>query len=314
MSVARYLLRRVVWTVVASLIVLTAAFLLFRFVPDPTLTLVRFFGGKEAADAYAAARNYNAPILQQYVHWMVNYLALDLGTTLGGRRVEAVLAERAPPTLVYLVPGLFLGNLLGILTGHLAAMRGGLTDAVTSTLSYLGQGVPAFFMGELAVVVFIENLLWYRMYWDDRYGLWTAENLVSLSLPALVVALNVFVVQLRYSRAETLEFASADFVRTFRASGAGFFDRSRHILRNASLPLISLFVTETLTVIFVTIYVVEVVFRVPGLGELALIALKQRDFALILATTLIPVFAGLFGTLVQDILYAFIDPRIGDGG
>lgn len=313
MNVGRFVARRIAWTVIAAFLVLTGAFLLFAFTPDPDQVLVQFFAGERAADAYAAARNYDRPILDRYLTWLVSYATLDLGTTVDGRPVTTVLREAAPVTLVYLVPGLLIGNLLGVLVGHLAAMRGRVADAVASAVSYVGFGIPAFFLGELAIVVFIRELSWYRTYYDPRFGLWSPDNLVTLTLPAFVVALNVFAVQLRYARAETLEFASADFVKTLRAAGAGFRDRSRHVLRNASLPLVSLFFTETLTVLFVTVYAVELVFRVPGLGELAFRALTDRDFGLILATTLIPVFVGLVGNLVQDVLYAVLDPRVGDG-
>lgn len=313
MNFGRYLARRLAWTVFAAYVVLTAAFLLFAYTPDPDLALVEFYGGEGAAEAYRAARNYDEPLLGRYLTWLVSYTTFDLGTTLGGRPVTDVLVERGTVTLVYLVPGLLLGNAAGVLVGHLSAMRGGVADAVASTLSYVGLGVPAFFLGEVTVMVFIRELSWYRTYYDTRFGLWTADNLVTLTLPALVVALNVFAVQMRYSRAETLEFVSADFVKTLRANGARFRERSRHVLRNASLPLVSLFFTETLTILFVTVYVVEIVFRVPGLGRTAFTALTNRDFALVLATTLIPVFVGLLGNLAQDVAYALLDPRVGDG-
>lgn len=316
MNFGRYVLRRLAWTGLGALIILTGAFLLFAYTPDPQLAFVRWANAnnataqEQAVNAYQAARNYNEPLLQRYVTWMLSYITLDLGTTLNGRPVIDVLVESGTVTLVYLVPGILLGNILGILAGHLAAMRGGIADAITSTLSYVGLGIPAFFLGEVTILVFIRKLSWYRTYYDTRFGLWSADNLVTLTLPALVVALNIFAVQMRYSRAETLEFVSADFVKTLRANGAGFRDRSKHVLRNASLPLISLFFTETLTILFITVYVVELVFRVPGLGQVAFAALNNRDFALILATTLIPVFIGLVGNLIQDIAYAVLDPRI----
>lgn len=312
MNAGRYVLGRLAWTAFAGYLVLTVAFLVFAYTPDPTQAIVEFYRGQEALEAYRAARNYDAPLLRRYATWMESYLTLDLGTTLSGRPVTDVLAEAGEVTLVYLVPGVLLGNTLGVLAGHLAAMRGGVADAVTSTLSYAGLGVPAFFLGEVAVVIFIQELSWYRTYYDPRFGLWTADNLVTLTLPALVVALNVFAVQMRYARAETLEFVSADFVKTLRANGAGFRERSRHVLKNASLPLVSLFFTETLAILFLTVYVVELVFRVPGLGQVAFGALTDRDLALVLATTLIPVFVGLIGNLIQDIAYTLLDPRVDD--
>lgn len=311
MRFARYVAGRVAWTVFAGYVVLTLTFLLFAFTPDPNEAFVAWGGGEGAAEAYAAARNYDEPLLQRYATWLLAYATLDLGTTVGGQSVTATILDRAPFTLVYLVPGILLGNFGGVLVGHLAGMlRGSKFDVGVSTLSYVGLGVPAFFLGEFAVATFIFKLSWLRTFYDTRFGLWTADNLVTLILPMAVVAINVLAVQLRYARAETAEFVNADFVKTFRAAGAGFTDLARHVFRNTLLPLVSLFFLETLTVLFVTVYVVELVFRVPGLGNLAFSAIQRRDIALIIATTLIPAYVGLVGNLIQDVAYAYFDPRV----
>jgi peptide/nickel transport system permease protein len=313
MGTARYVLKRVGWTVLASYLVLTAAFLLFVFTPNPTeQATVRFFGLQQALETYQGPE-LTATLFDRYVEWLVSYATLDLGTTRGGTPVESVIADTAPITLTYLVPGLVLGNLLGVAFGHFSGMIRGRLDDFVSTLSYTGISVPAFFIGEFSIAVFISQLSWYQTYYNPKFGLWSPENLVSLTLPAAVVTVNVLAVQARYTRAQTLEFGTADFVKTFRANGAGFLDRSRHVLRNAALPLVSLFFTEALTVLFITAIVVELVFRVPGLGDLTYNAIVGQDLALIFATTMIPVFVGLFGNLLQDVLYAVLDPRVDSG-
>ncbi|WP_435156094.1 ABC transporter permease subunit [Haladaptatus sp. DFWS20] len=122
---------------------------------------------------------------------------------------------------------------------------------------------------------------------------------------------NLLAVQIRYTRSTSLEYVPAEFVKTLHSNGASACDVGRHVLRNAALPLVSLFFAETATILFITILVVEMVFGLPGFGTLTFNAIKARDPGLILATTMIPIFIGLAGNLIQDIAYAVLDPRVG---
>ncbi|MFC7078827.1 ABC transporter permease [Halorussus caseinilyticus] len=321
-----FLLKRVAWTAFAAYLILSGAFFVFAYTPDPNEALVSFAAAdpsdpanmsedsKQAVAAYEQARNYDEPVFQRYADWMVGYATLDWGrsVTTGGPVTDA-LADRIPVTLAYLVPAVVVSTLLGVGVGLVSAMRpNGVVDRVSAALSYVGLGVPGFVLGELLLVASILHFSWYRAYYDPRYGLWTAENLVSLALPAFVVALNLLAAQARYARAESREYLLAEFVKTLRASGADARTIGRHVLRNAALPLLTVFFAELLTVLFLTVYVVEVVFRVPGVGQLAYQAIEQRDIGLILATTLLPAFVALLGNLFQDFAYTLLDPRVGD--
>lgn len=326
MSLRWYVIRRTLWTVFAAYLVLSAAFFLYAYTPDPNEQLVEFGAGVtaaisgedpteaqlEAGKAYREARNYDEPVLDRYANWMIGYTTLNWGYSFDhGQPVTDVIADRLPVTLVYLVPGILLALLLGLGIGLAAATRrGGLIDRVGTATAYAGVGLPHFFLAELLIVVAITEVGWYGAMWDDRYGLWSPENLAALSLPMIVVAANLLAVQVRYTRSESLEFVPADFVKRLRASGASGWRVARHVLRNAALPLLSVFFTETLTVLFVTVYVIEVVMEVPGLGQVAYNAIFTRDIGIILATTFIPVMVGLVGNLIQDIAYTALDPRV----
>lgn len=310
----------------AAYLLLSGAFLVFAYTPDPNKALVAFAAAnpddpenissdsEKAVAAYEEARNYDEPVLDRYVTWMVSYATLDWGRSLTtGKPVIDALAERIPVTLAYLVPAIVLSTLLGVGSGLVSAMwPKGIVDRVTATFSYVGLGVPGFVIGELILIGSIMHLSWYRAYYDPRFGLWTAENLVSLALPAFVVALNLLAAQARYARAESREYLPAEFVKTLRASGADARTIGRHVLRNAALPLLTVFFAELLTVLFLTVYVIEVVFRIPGVGQLAYQAIEQRDIGTILATTLLPAFVALLGNLLQDFAYTVLDPRVGE--
>lgn len=329
MSLRWYVVRRTLWTVLAAYLVLSGAFFLFAYTPDPNEQLVAFGAGmgaalsgedpteaqEEALQAYREARNYDEPVLDRYADWMIGYATLNWGYSFAhGEPVSDLIADRLPVTLVYLIPGILLALVLGLAVGLYAAIhRAGPVDRLGTTTAYVGVGLPHFFLAELLIVIAIGELGWYGALWDDRYGLWTQENLTALTLPMLVVAANLFAVQVRYVRSEALEYVPADFVKRLRASGASSWTIARHVLRNAAMPLVSLFFTETLTVLFVTVYVIEVVFALPGLGELAYEAIFDRDVGLILATTLIPVMVALVGNLIQDVAYTALDPRVSYG-
>ncbi|NEU58237.1 ABC transporter permease [Halorussus sp. MSC15.2] len=310
----------------AAYLILSGAFFVFAYTPDPNKALVSFGAAnpedpenmsensQQAVEAYEEARNYDEPVLQRYGRWMVSYATFDWGTSrTTGQPVTDALAERIPVTLVYLVPAVVLSTLLGVGVGLVSAMNpNGVVDRVSAALSYVGLGVPGFVLGELLLVVSIMEFSWYRAYYDTRFGLWTPENLASLALPSFVVALNLLAAQARYARAESREYLPAEFVKTLRASGADARTVGRHVLRNAALPLMTVFFAELLTVLFLTVYVIEVVFRIPGVGDLAYQAIQRRDVATILATTLLPAFVALSGNLLQDFAYTLLDPRVGD--
>lgn len=322
MSMRWYLLRRVVWTVVLGYMLLSGAFFLFAYTPDPNEAIVAFSAGFGAEDpaaaqeaavqAYRDARNYEEPVFDRYRRWVVGYTTFKWGWSVTHNQpVVDLIAERAPITLAYVIPAVLLSAIAGVAIGLYAAFhRHGPIDYLFTSFSYVGLGVPSFFMGEALLALAIREMGWYGALWDSRYGLWTEQNLASLALPAIVVAANLLAVQVRYARTESLEQLPADFIKRLRATGSSERTVARHVLRNAAFPIVSLVFTEVLTVLFVTVYVLEVVFQVPGIGKVAYGAIQQRDIGVILATTLLPAFVGLAGSLIQDIAYLILDPRV----
>jgi len=325
-SLRWYVIRRILWTVFAAYLVLSGGFFVFAYSPDPNEVLVQFgsaYGAamegenvtkaqQEALQAYRSARNYDEPVFERYVDWMIGYATLNWGYSFArGKPVIDLLAETLPVTAVYLLPAILLSTLGGIAIGLYAAIhRGGIADYIGTSFAYAGLGLPIFFLGEAAIVIAIQELGWYTSLWDSRYGLWSTQNLSALVLPGLVMTANLLAVQVRYARSETMEYVPEEFVKTLRASGASTRDVARHVLRNAAMPLVSVFFTETLTVLFVSIYVLEVVFGLPGVGSLFYEAIFDRDIGVILASIFLPVMVGLVGNLIQDVGYTALDPRV----
>lgn len=316
MSFSRYITQRLLWTLFATWLMLSVTFVVYAVMPDPTVEFIRWAAPmesqEEAVQAYIESRNYDEPMLDRYLSWMWSYVTLEWGYSFTyNEPVMDILARKAPVTLVYLVPSILIASVASVAIGLPAALdRDGIIDTLTSGLAYIGFGIPAFFLGELFIFLLIEHLNLFVVEIDSRYGLWTWENITVVLLPIPVVTLNLLAVQIRYVRAEALGTLSEDFVKMLRSTGAGPRQVGRAVLRNIAVPLLSVFFTEVLTVLFVTVYVVEAVFGVPGLGLTAYQAIADRDIGLILATTFIPVLIGLLGNLFQDVAFTVIDPRI----
>ncbi len=305
------------WTVFAAYLLLSSIFLVYAYAPDPNKKTAGLLAGlsggsvEKAEQAYANARNYDEPVLDRYVKWIVAYTTFDWGTDISGTPVIERLEHAFPITLIYLIPAILLSTILGTAIGLYSAVhQHSYVDRIVTAVTYTGLGMPGFWLAEWLALLALERLGWLQAIWDPRYGLWTPQNLPFMAFPMIVVMTNLLTVQIRYTRSISLEYVPAEFVKTLRANGAGARDVARHVLRNAALPLVSLFFAETLTILFITILVVEMVFGLPGFGSLAFQAIKARDPGLILATTMIPIFIGLAGNLIQDIAYAIIDPRV----
>lgn len=325
MGLLRHLTQRAVVAVVAVYLVMTIAFLFVALTPDPNQGSVVFevvtTGGDEedvqqALNAYREARNLNDPIHERYVRWLVDVSTFDWGTSYSyGRPVTSLILERVPYTALYVVPALTLSLFGGVAGGLYAAFnRQGLVDRAVSVLSYSGFGVPNFWLAEVAVLLVVGELGLLSQVSQARSApFWSVAHLEQFVLPSLVLASGLFAGQLRYARAESLEYVNAEFVAALRAKGVSRLGVARHVLRNAAVPILSVFFADMVAVLVVNIYVIEEVFGIDGLSALSLAAIHQRDMPLVLGTTMVIAFVGIAANFVQDATYAVLDPRIEAG-
>lgn len=323
--------RRVLWTAFAAWLLLSGTFFVYAYTPDPNEHLAEFAAGyaaaqqgedpqraaEEATRAYREARDRDRPVLDRYVRWVVAYATLDWGlsntetTTGGDPSVTAIVAERGVVSLAYLLPALVLATLGGVAVGlYSATMEGTLGDSVGSTAAYALLGVPNFWFAEVLFVYALTELSLFGIENWSPGGVHHPDNQVLLALAGIVVGTNVLAVQARYARAESREYVPAAFVRTLRSTGASAVSVGRHVLRNAAIPLVSLLFTDVLVLVMITVFVVEVVLGIPGLGKTMYDAIENRDIGLVLGTTMIPVLVVLVGNLLQDVAYVALDPRI----
>lgn len=321
-----FVARRTLWTVLAVFLVLSATFFALALTPDPQSRLAQFGAAvgaaaegedpnqaaQEAAAAYAESRNRDRPLLDRWAGWMVGYATGDWGWSYTyDRPVTDVLAKALPLTLAYLLPGIALASLLSVLSGAYGALeRGGVVDRFSRAVTFAGLALPSFF---LAVIWSRSDPAWGPMAglaWSSQ--LLTVESMRLLLGPALIVGLNLFAVQAWVVRSETLEIAPSEFVKTLRASGAGDVTVARHVLRNAASPLLAMFVSEVLVILYVTVFVVEIIFNIPGLGLVGFAGFEERDFGVVLAVVMLPVVVGLLANLAKDVLTVRLDPRVSE--
>lgn len=314
-----YVIRRTGWALVVIWLILSATFAFVALTPDPNEALVAWgaaMSGEdagEAASAYRAAANRDEPLLDRYQRWLIGYATLDWGESRmrRGEPVTDLLAETLPVTLAYVIPGMVVATLAGLAIGlHSALNEQAIGGRVGRAVSYVGICIPNFWLASLMLVYIVGEWQFLAVAYDGAKPPTHPDNATYLILPATVVGLNLLAAQTRFTRSEAMGVVGTEAMKLVRAKGAGPLVVARHVVRNAAIPLVSLFFTELLAALFLTIYVLEVVFGLPGVGKLSYDAIFRRDMALILATAMVPVLVGVFGNLLQDVAYTALDPRV----
>lgn len=314
----RQLLRRGAFALATVFVALSAMFAIVTVAPntavqgevagaafaDPSMTTEEI---RQLRRSVRAARNLDEPVAVRYARYMVDMATLQWGVSVSmDAPVTDLVVDRVTRTAAYAVPGVLLAVVLGVGGGVYSALRrGSAGERGLRVGAYLAFGLPNFWLAAVAVgIVSLPAVA-------DRFGelLFVRRRV----LPALLVATTLFAGQLAYARAESSEYAADEFVRLLRAKGLGDAGVARHVLRNAAVPIATLFVTDLLAVLVVAVYVIEFFFSIPGLGTLTYHAAVERDMPLLLGTTLVVVLTGVVGTLCSDVAALVLDPRVGDG-
>lgn len=318
----RYLLGRLLQTLVVVFLVTTASFVLVHLAPgepfaseDPRVT-------EEMRERWRAEFGLDRPLGQQYVRYIGNAARGNLGFSFSLHRpVADAIADALPRTLLLVGVGGGLALLLGIALGvYQSTHRGTPAERTISGASLLAYSLPDFWVAIVLLLVFANwipvlpagGVIDPVMY--DYLGPWErfVDRLRHLILPAGALALVTTGGIARYQRAALLEVMEADFMRTARAKG--LTERAaitRHALRNALLPVITI-VGLMLPMLVGGAVFVERVFSWNGMGLLAVNAIGARDYPLITASVAVGGVLVAFGSLLADALYAAADPRLRD--
>lgn len=322
MSMRWYVLRRLLWAVFATYLILSVTWGLLVLTPDPAAEQLKFEaasagGSAEAAEeAFRARQGLDRPLWEQYTNYMVNMVTLNWGWSESrSQTVMAALADALPYTAVYSVPTTVLSVVLGLSIGlYSATHQYTKTDYAATFFAFFGYAIPNFWFGIILLLVFGVQLGWFPVLFDPDVPFLSLAMARQLVLPVVVLVTGTIAGLMRYSRAEALEYVQAEFVKTATAKGAGELRiLTRHVLRPAGVPLMTILIGDLLGIFLAASYLVEVVFGIPGLGQLSYRAIIAQDTAVVLGTTLIFTFIAVIGNLLQDIAYTVLDPRIDYG-
>jgi peptide/nickel transport system permease protein len=291
----------------------TLAFALIHLVKGDPVRLA--LGTRYTPEAYEALRHRNGldlPLVQQYLRWLGRAVTGDLGVSFrSGQPVAGIIAERLPATLTLALAAIVLALLIAVPLGTLSALHPrSVVDRIATVLSQFGISVPDFWMAIMLILVFAGTLRWlpsggYVSPFDDVGG-WLAH----LVLPAVAVGIVSGSVITRFVRSSVLEALGSDHVRTAESKGLPARQVfGWHVLRNALLPLVTVTGVQ-LAYLLSGVVVVEIVFTWPGLGQLSLQAVRDRDYPVLQGAVLLFALVFLLINLVVDLLYSRIDPRI----
>ena len=313
--------RRAVVRIAAMALTLLAAslavFTLLQIAPGDSARFMMGMNADEASlQALRRTLGLQGPAWRRYLGWIGGMARGDLGVSYTYRvPVAGLVAQRLAVSLPLTLYALGVSTLTAFAAGLLAAGRpGGRLDRLISVLATLGVAVPNFWFGLVLVVIFSSAL---RLFSSGGFPGWSAgapAALKALTLPALALGLPQAAILTRVLRAELLSRMGEDYVRTARAKGLSRTAALvRHALPNALIPITTLIGLQ-FSFLLAGAVIVENVFYLPGLGRLLIQAVSQRDLIIVEDVVLLLVLATTAATLLTDLVYVAIDPRLGRRG
>ena len=312
-----FILRRLLQAVPTLLGITVIAYAIVRLAPGDPLAVFEDSRGitAEQVAELRKAYGFERPLPVQYVEWLTRVVRLDFGRSFQTHLpARDLILERVPATLELSLAALLIALALGVPAGVWAAThRGGWPDQLVRVVAVVGDAVPHFWLGLIAIA-----LLSVQLRWLPAGGILTlgaspfdlGDRLKHLLLPALVLATSGLALFARYVRAEVLDVLGQDFVRTARAKG--LHERVvlyGHALRNALLPLVTA-IGGSLPGLLAGAATTEYVFSWPGMGRLAVDAAGARDYPVVMGLVLVVAVLVIVGNLLSDVLYGVVDPRI----
>lgn len=309
----RYIISRLVQMLPVVFLVSVAVFSMTLLLPgDPTFSMLGEGATAAERQALRDQLGLDLPVPVQYGRWAQKVLSGDFGRSLrDGEPVIDMLAKRVPETVQLTVMGIFLAILLGVPLGIVAALnRNTVRDVAATSVGMFAMAMPSFWLAMLLIMLFAVRLRWlppsgYVPFFTDPL-----ENLRLMLLPSITVGTILAGLILRQTRASMLAVLSADYVRTARAKGLGETRVIiRHALRNALIPIVTV-VGLQMGAMLGGAAITESIFGLPGLGQMVVNGIFNRDFPAVQGGILVIVVSILFLNLFIDILYSWIDKRV----
>lgn len=299
-----YVFKRVFEAIGVMFLIVSATFVLLRYLPGGPFDSEKALAPEIKANI-EAKYNLNAPLHEQYLDYLKKLSHGDLGVSYKyiGRPVTEMIASAIPNSFQLGFYALIVSFCLGIPMGVFAANRHNTwADTVTMMTAMSGVALPSFLVAPILILIF--------SYWLDILppALW--ESPIYYILPVITLGIRPAAIIARLTRSSVLDVIHADYVRTAKAKGLSHsVVLYKHVLRNSLLPVVT--VAGPLTASLLSgAFVIEYIYAIPGMGQHFISSVSNRDYPVVLGSTL--VFAGLLvlANLIVDLLYSIIDPRI----
>jgi len=310
-SLTGYVARRLLLVIPVVLGVTILVFFLIHLVPgDPARTILGNRATEQRVQLLRHDWGLDKPLPVQYAKFMGRLVHGDLGSSLFyGVGAGRLVLERLPVTLWLIGLGALFSVLIAVPLAVAAAMkRDRIADHAIRAVPLVGLGFPPFWIGIVLLIVFGLHLG--RLFPVGGYGEGFLGHLHSMFLPALTVALGIAPILIRSLRAALLEVLESDYITTARSKGLPEQRvLLRHGLRNAAISTVSVLGVNIGYLVGATL-VVEQVFAVPGVGQLMINSIFQRDFPVVQAVTLVFAILVVLVYLLTDVAHALLDPRV----
>ncbi len=301
---AKYIMKRIVYMIITLFIVASLTFFLMKLIPGSPFNNFEKLSEVQQnilLDKYGL----KDPVPVQYFHYMVNMVKGDLGVSFqfDNTPVTELLVNRVGPSAQLGLQAMVVGAIIGIILGVLAALKQNTwIDYLCTFIAVVGKSIPSFIFAGLMQYYIAVKLGWLPVM------LWRGPEYTIL--PTIALAMFPISIAARFMRTEMVEVLGSDYITLAKAKGASSFQISvKHALRNALIPVVT--VLGPLAVSLMTgSLVIEQIFGVPGIGEQFVKSINVNDYPVIMGTNIL--FAVLFVivTLIVDLLYGIIDPRI----
>jgi len=312
--VTSFVIRRVVQGIVTVLIVVLAIFVLLQLLPGGP---ARAILGLQATSAQVAAFNrsqgYDRPLLVQFWDYITRLARGNLGYSFQlNQSVSSLLGQALPKTLVLTIVSTLLAAALAIPLGLFQAVRRNrVLDQLFTGVAFLLYSTPIFFLALLLIIAFSQQLHLFPPVGPQSNSILSVlADPRALFLPVLSLTLVSIAAFSRYTRSSTLDVIGEEFVRTARAKG--FSEQMillRHVVRNTLIPVVTL-LGAYIPYLFSGALVVEAIYNYPGAGWLFWNAAQTRDYPVILGVVLVIAVATVAGSLLVDLVYMILDPRV----
>ena len=310
----KYIFKRLLTLIPVLFVVSIVIFMLIHLIPgDPAVMIL---GDKATPEQIAALHHtlgLDEPLIVQYIHWIGKIFHGDLGTSLfmRGSMTEIIFSHMIPTVQQTLVAVAFAA-LVGVPLGMLAAVkRGRAADQIISAFSIVGVSLPSFLMGLGLVLLFSVKLGWFPSsgYKSIAEHGWLMHIRYML-LPGIALGFIEMGLIIRMTRSSMLEILDSDYMRMAKAKGVSRFKMfAKHALKNALIGVVTVVGLSFISGLGGAV-VTETIFNIPGIGKLTLNAVMRRDYEVVQAVVLVVSLLNVLCTLILDLLYGLIDPRV----